>query len=117
MITQVKKLLKVRSEFFSIAKEVEYDFDMLASILTPVQRAKFILFVDSVRNHHDLSVYELWDIKKSGRPRDPAHEVMESEEAKEPVVDTQMEPTEMKPTQLEEYDTLMEEQKKKFEEA
>ena len=66
MVTQVKKLLKVRSEFFSIAKEVEYDFDMLASILTPVQRAKFILFVDSVRNHHDLSVYELWDIKKSG---------------------------------------------------
>ena len=80
MVNQVKKLLKVRSEFFAIGKEVEQDFDILASILTPIQRAKFILFVDSVWSHSDLSVFELWDIKKSGKPRDPVMDLIQPEQ-------------------------------------
>ncbi len=63
--SQLKKFLKIKKQFYQISKELEQAFDILGTTVTPLQRAKFLCFVDWVKNRKELSVFELWGVKKN----------------------------------------------------
>ena len=50
----------------TLSHEMEGTFDKAAHVWTPIQQAKFLLYTDKVKNRKELSIFELWGVKKNG---------------------------------------------------
>ena len=62
---QLQKFLKIKQEFFKISYEMEKAFDEIGKQLLPIQRARFLKYVDKVKYKKEMSVFELWGVKKN----------------------------------------------------
>lgn len=63
--TQLQKFLKIKKEFFAISREMERAFDEIGKHILPIQRARFLKYVDKVKYKKEMSVFELWGVKKN----------------------------------------------------
>lgn len=66
MCKEMHKFLEIKKKIMKISKEIESTFDKMGSKTYPIQRAKFLLYVDKVKSKKELSVFELWGVKKNG---------------------------------------------------
>ena len=62
---QLQKFLKIKQEFFKISYEMEKAFDEIGKHILPIQRARFLKYVDKVKYKKEMSVFELWGVKKN----------------------------------------------------
>lgn len=63
---EMQNFLKSKKKIMKLSKEIEKVFDRMGSKTFPIQRAKFLLYVDKVKSKKELSVFELWGVKKNG---------------------------------------------------
>lgn len=59
-------MLEIRKKLMTLSYEMEGCFDVVANIMTPLQQARFLLYIDKVKNKKELSIFELWGVKKNG---------------------------------------------------
>lgn len=60
---QLQKFLKIKKEFFKISREMEKTLDEVGKKVKPIQRARFLKYVDTVKHRRELNVFELWGVK------------------------------------------------------
>lgn len=60
---QLQKFLKIKKEFFKISREMEKTLDEVGKKVKPIQRARFLKYVDTVKHRKELNVFELWGVK------------------------------------------------------
>lgn len=63
---EMGKFLEIKKKIIKLSKEIESTFDKTGAKIYPIQRAKFLLYVDKVKSKKELSVFELWGVKKNG---------------------------------------------------
>eukprot|EP00343_Euplotes_focardii_P011631 CAMPEP_0205832768 /NCGR_PEP_ID=MMETSP0206-20130828/47842_1 /ASSEMBLY_ACC=CAM_ASM_000279 /TAXON_ID=36767 /ORGANISM="Euplotes focardii, Strain TN1" /LENGTH=145 /DNA_ID=CAMNT_0053138589 /DNA_START=376 /DNA_END=813 /DNA_ORIENTATION=- len=59
-------MMEIRKKLMSLSNEMEHQFDRMTKILTPIQQAKFVVYIDKVKHKKELSIFELWGVKRSG---------------------------------------------------
>jgi len=62
---EMNKFIDIKKKIMKLSKEIESTFNKMAAKTYPIQRAKFCLYIDKVKNKKELSVFELWGIKKN----------------------------------------------------
>mmetsp|Transcript_9059 Transcript_9059/g.8625 ORF Transcript_9059/g.8625 Transcript_9059/m.8625 type:complete len:109 (+) Transcript_9059:1052-1378(+) len=63
---EMHKMLEIRKKLMTLSHEMEGCFDVVANIMSPLQQARFLLYIDKVKNKKELSIFELWGVKKNG---------------------------------------------------
>ena len=63
---EMHKLLEIRKKLMVMSQEMETIFDKTGLVMTPIQLSRFLLYIDKVKNRKELSVFELWGVKRSG---------------------------------------------------
>lgn len=66
MCKEMNRFLEIKKRIMVLSKEIESMFDKAGAKTNPIQRAKFLLYVDKVKSRKELSVFELWGVKKNG---------------------------------------------------
>jgi hypothetical protein len=66
MCKEMNKFIEIKKRIMKLSKEIESTFDKNGAKTFPIQRARFLLYIDRVKSKKELSVFELWGIKKSG---------------------------------------------------
>lgn len=61
----MQKFCELKKKILKMSKELEHVIDINSTKTLPIQRAKFLLYVDKVKNRKELSVFELWGIKRN----------------------------------------------------
>lgn len=63
---EMQKMMEIRKKLMTLSSEMESQFDKAANIMTPIQQARFLLYIDKVKNKRELSIFELWGVKRNG---------------------------------------------------
>jgi hypothetical protein len=62
---EMQKFCEIKKKLLKLSKELEHIIDKNSTKTLPIQRAKFLLYVDKVKSKKELSVFELWGVKKN----------------------------------------------------
>ena len=61
--SQLQKFLKIKKEFFKISRDLEQNIDEVGRKVAPIQRARFLKYVDKIKHRKELNLFELWGVK------------------------------------------------------
>ena len=61
------KFLNTQHELFKISRQLEWSFDEIGNTGTPIQWARFLMYVDWIKWEKELSVFSLWGLKKGAK--------------------------------------------------
>lgn len=62
----MQKMMEIRKKLITLSHEMDATFNAAANSMSPIQQAKFLLYTDKVKNRKELSIFELWGVKKNG---------------------------------------------------